>query len=69
MLKAVILICSALMPQSECNIDNADSKILLPDPAKTPLGCFLFAQQYIGQTEIKIGEKQYMRIICQHPQE
>jgi len=59
----IILICYGVTPIPECNQSNARTSMYGPE-AKNEMACAIQSQQYLGQTSLTVGKKEYVKIIC-----
>jgi hypothetical protein len=62
---AIILICSAMLPKSECTIDSA-TDMLEGLAANTPIECLMSSEALIAQSALGpgLGKDQYLKVIC-----
>jgi hypothetical protein len=62
---ALILICSAGLPKSECTIDTA-TDMLEGLKANTPIECLMSSEALIAQSALGpgLGKDQYLKVIC-----
>jgi hypothetical protein len=62
---AIILICSAALPRSECTSDTA-TDMLQGLKANTPIECLTSSEALIAQSALGpgLGKDQYLKVIC-----
>ena len=62
---ALILICSAGLPKSECTMDTA-TDMLEGLKANTPIECLMSSEALIAQSALGpgLGKDQYLKVIC-----